>query len=165
MTKRIKILAATAAIALVGVIGLAGTSIAQRAFGSGWGGLGLARGLGAEQLLREVDTDRDGKITQAEIDRAVGSRLERFDGDRNGRLSLEEFTALWADLTRPVAVRAFQFLDPDGDAGVSRDELNERFSRVVARFDRNGDGALSVEDRRHGFGRDRREERGSRDRL
>lgn len=159
------ILAATAALALVGVGGFAGTSLAQRGygFGVGLGGFGPMRGLGAE-LLREVDADRDGRITQAEIDGAVNLRFERFDADKNGRLSLDEFAALWADLTRPVTVRAFQFMDADGDAAVTRAEVDERFSRLVARFDRNGDGALSMADRGRGGRQDGRGDRGPRER-
>lgn len=149
MTRRTKLLAGAAALALIGTIGFVATSTAQRAFAR-FGGGGFAGGFIAQELVRDLDADRDGRITQAEIDRAVAGRLERFDADKNGRLSLDEFTVLFADLTRPIAVRAFQFMDPDGDAAVTKSELDERFSRVVARFDRNGDGALSVEDRRFG---------------
>jgi hypothetical protein len=46
-------------------------------------------------------------------------------------------------------VRAFQFLDPDGDAAVAKTELEERFGSAVAHFDRNDDGVLSQDDRRH----------------
>lgn len=144
MQTRTKIIAAATAATVVAGLALAGQSVAQRVHG---GGMGMLRGFGAEQVLREVDTDRDGRITQAEIDAAVNARFTRFDADANGRLSLAEFGALWADITRPAAVRAFQFLDTDGDAAVTKAEVDERFGRVVQRFDRNGDGALSPQDR------------------
>lgn len=151
MNTRKTILTTAAVLAVVGTLGYAGASVAHRAYGGfGGGGLGMMRVLGGEQLLREIDADRDDKLTQAEIDRFVAGRLERFDADKNGRLSVEEFTALWADLTRPITVRAFQFLDPDGDGAVTKGELDDRFSRLVSRFDRNGDGVLSMEDRRRG---------------
>ena len=111
--------------------------------------------MGGEQIMREVDTNGDGRITQAEIDAAVNARFARFDADGNGRLSLEEFTALWADLTRPAMVRAFQFMDPNGDGNVTKAEVDEKTSRLVQRFDRNGDGALSMEDRGGRGGHDR----------
>lgn len=150
MQTRTKALTAAAAALVVGGLALAGPSLAQR------GAMGMMGGLGAEQLLREVDTDNDGRITQAEIDAAVNARFARFDADANGRLSLDEFTALWADITRPMAVRAFQFMDPNGDAGVTKAEVDEKTGRLVQRFDRNGDGVLSMQDRggRGGPGRD-----------
>ena len=153
MQTRIKLLAAATAVLVVGGLALAAPSLAQR------GAMGMMGGLGAEQLLREVDTDRDGRMTQAEIDAAVNARFTRFDADGNGRLSLDEFNALWADVTRPAAVRAFQFMDPNGDASVTKAEVEERTGRLVQRFDRNGDGALSMQDRGgrggpHGPGRE-----------
>ena len=155
MKTRTKILSATAAAVLIGGVAVAGQGMAQRMYhGRGMGMFGM---LGGEQLLREVDTNGDGRITQAEIDAAVNARFARFDANGDGRLSLDEFTALWADLTRPVTVRAFQFMDPNGDGSITKAEVDERFGRLVQRFDRNGDGALSMEDRggrggRHGDG-------------
>ena len=53
-------------------------------------------------------------------------------------------------------MRAFQFLDPDGDAVIAKEELTDRFGSVVARFDQNADGMLSPADRpHHGGGPDR----------
>ena len=87
---------------------------------------------------------------------SVAQRFAEFDASKDGKLSLEEFQALWADITRPVAVRAFQFLDPNGDAAVEKQELDERFGKVVSRFDRNDDGMLSPADRpQHRWGRHR----------
>ncbi len=153
MQTRTKVFIAATSALVVGGLALASPSLAQRVHR---GAMGLMGGFGAEQLLREVDTDRDGRITQAEIDAAVNARFARFDADGNGRLSLDEFNALWADVTRPAAVRAFQFMDPNGDASVTKAEIEERTGRLVQRFDRNGDGALSMQDRggRSGPGRE-----------
>jgi Ca2+-binding EF-hand superfamily protein len=136
---------ATATVAMVGGVFLAGSSFADR-LGSAHGMMG---GFGElrRELLKTVDTNDDGSISQDEINAAVDSRLTQFDADKDGSLSLSEFEALWADLTRPAAVRAFQFLDPDGSASVSKQELDERFGKIVDRFDRNGDGVLSKDDR------------------
>lgn len=158
MQTRTRIIAAASAVTVVAGLAFAGQSVAQRVHG----GMGMLRGLGAEQVLREVDTDRDGRITQAEIDAAVNARFARFDADSNGRLSLDEFGALWADITRPAAVRAFQLMDPDGDSAITKAEVDERFGRLVQRFDRNGDGALSPQDRgQRGRDQDRGHDRGA----
>lgn len=150
MRTRIKVLSAAAAAVVVAGVAVAGQGMAQRMHHGHYGmgrGMGMFGALGGEQLLREVDTNGDGRITQAEIDAAVNARFARFDANKDGRLSLDEFQALWADLTRPAMVRAFQFMDPDGDASITKAEVDERFGRLVQRFDRNGDGALSLEDR------------------
>jgi len=141
MTMKLKLLAAASVAAVLGLVAFSNPSLANRAY-AGFHGMRMMGGL-ATELLRDVDTDQNGKLTQQEIDGAVNGRYARFDGDKNGSLSLEEFTALWAELTRPVTVRAFQMLDPNGDAAVARAEVDERFARAVQRYDRNGDGALS----------------------
>ena len=84
-------------------------------------------GMLGHEMLQNVDTNNDGALSQEEINAAVNARFAEFDADKNGSLSLPEFEALWADITKPIAVRAFQFLDPDGDAAVAKAELDERF--------------------------------------
>jgi Ca2+-binding EF-hand superfamily protein len=101
-----------------------------------------------ERMLERFDTDKDGKLTQAEIDQAQSARLSKFDSDNNGVLSLNEFEQLWLESRRERMVRRFQRLDRDGDAGVTIEELSRRTSRLVERMDRNGDGEISREDRR-----------------
>jgi Ca2+-binding EF-hand superfamily protein len=147
MRDSVKIALATTALAVAGGLLLVGSSLAA----GGFGPMGHARMMGgfgpvAHEMLKSVDTNNDGALSQDEINAAVNARFAEFDADKNGALSLQEFEALWAEITKPMAVRAFQFLDPDGDAAVSKTELDERFGTVVSRFDRNGDGELSPAD-------------------
>jgi Ca2+-binding EF-hand superfamily protein len=151
MQRKTKIGLAALAAALAGAVAVAGTSYAGRGFG-GHGGAMMMMGP-AMELIRQIDTNSDMALSQGEIDAATNGRFDQFDADRNGQLSLDEFQGLWADITRPVAVRAFQFLDPNGDATVAKEEISQRFGSVVQHFDRNGDGALSRDDHRHGHGR------------
>lgn len=150
MKASVKMALATGAVAVAGGLFLAGSSLAEGGFGGHRFGMGGPGGHGAllHEMLAKVDTNTDGALSQEEIDGAVNARFAQFDADKNGDLSLQEFEALWADITRPMAVRAFQFLDPNGDAAVARSEIDERFGSVVARFDRNHDGVLNREDRR-----------------
>jgi EF hand len=104
------------------------------------------------QFLESADADSDGKVTQAEIDGARKSLIAKYDANGDGKLNLEEFDALFRELTRPVMVRTFQFLDPDGDGLLVEEELDRPASRIVEFLDRNGDGALSPEDRPSGSG-------------
>ncbi len=157
MRKSVKMALATSALAVAGGLFLVGTSFAERGF-PGPGGPGHMGHMGGpmggfggirQEMMKEVDTNGDGSISQDEINVAIDARFTAFDADKNGSLSLEEFEALWADITKPMAVRTFQFLDPNGDAAISKSELNDRFGNVVSRFDKNGDGALSPDDRPH----------------
>ncbi len=154
MRKSMKMALATSALAVAGGLFLFGSSYAERGFGGpgGHGPMGGPMGgFGAmqQEMLKGVDTNGDGALSQDEINAAIDARFTEFDADKNGSLSLEEFQALWAEITKPMSVRAFQFLDPNGDAQVSKSELNDRFGNMVARFDRNGDGMLSPDDHPH----------------
>jgi Ca2+-binding EF-hand superfamily protein len=51
-------------------------------------------------------------------------------------------------------VDRFQEHDDDGDGLVTVEEFAEPFDRVIVRFDRNGDGELTLDEVRH-RGRDR----------
>ena len=146
MKQSLKVALAASVLAIAGGVFLVGTSFAERGFGHHGG---MMRPL-AHEMLASVDANSDGALSQAEIDAAIDARFAEFDANKDTNLSLEEFQALWAEITKPVSVRAFQFLDPNGDASIAKAELDDRFGTLVAHFDRNDDGALSHEDRPHG---------------
>jgi Ca2+-binding EF-hand superfamily protein len=148
MRRSVKVALATSALAVAGGLFLVGSSFADRGPMGHMGMMGGGFGPIAHEMLKTVDANNDGALTQDEINAAVNSRFTEFDADKNGSLSLTEFEALWAEITKPMAVRAFQFLDPNGDAAVSKTEIDDRFDKVVSRFDRNGDGQLSPADHR-----------------
>ena len=102
------------------------------------------------RVFELADTDKDGKLTQEEIDTARTKRFESHDANGDGKLTLDEFTALFAEITAPATGRVFQVLDPDGDAAITMEEFEKPSAKVVEKFDRNGDGVLSRDDR--GFG-------------
>ncbi len=101
-----------------------------------------------ERLLERFDTDKDGKLTQAELDTARKTLLEKHDADKDGRLTIAEFEPLWLEFSKPRMVRNFQGLDRDGDSGVTTEEFLKPYADTVDRLDRNGDGAVSTDDRR-----------------
>ena len=94
MAFRIPRLAATALVATA-LLGTAGVALAQGWHG-GWGG----PGGGMDRLMETFDTNKDGKLTQAEVDAYRNDQLAKFDKDGNGELNLEEYQALWADAMR-----------------------------------------------------------------
>ena len=74
------------------------------------------------------------------------ARLQAFDSDGNGTLSLDEYQALWLDAMRERMVDRFQAHDDDGDGEVTVEEFGEERARLVERMDRDGDGALGPGD-------------------
>lgn len=174
MQRRAKMVIAAAAAGLFATAVVGGAVAANRGHGGGhgyhgmghggWGGGhhgmghggwrgGHHRGKGMRHMIKNFakryDADKDGKISQEEIDTNRSDWHKKFDADSNGTISLKEFEALWLEAKRQKMIRAFQRLDADGDAQLTIDEYKEPMSDVVERWDRNGDGVLSREDRRH----------------
>jgi hypothetical protein len=107
-------------------------------------------------MMESFDTNKDGKLTQAEIDAARRDRLAKFDSNKDGKLSLEEYQDLWLDAMRERMVDRFQRLDADGNAMVTVDEFGQPFEKMVQRRDRDGDGELTEADlRRRNHDKDR----------
>jgi len=68
---------------------------------------GGPHGPGGAGLIKQFDTNGDGKLTQQEVDSARQDRLTEFDADKNGALSLAEYQALWLDAMHRAMVRQF----------------------------------------------------------
>ena len=165
-TTKILLIAGTAAV--LGSAAIIGTVSAQGRGGDGWRGYhsgsmggdfmrgGGQRGDhmrgdfmgGGMAMMEQFDVNRDGNLTQEEIDQSRKDRLAKFDTNKDGKLSLQEFEPLWLDFTRRQMVRAFQRLDADGDATVTQDEYQGPTQHMVMRGDRNNDGHLNREDMR-----------------
>ena len=115
------------------------------------------QGLANITVIIGHENDGDGKLSQAEIDKVRNDRHAAHDGDSDGNLSLDEFAGVWHETTRPLTVRAFQMLDTDGNAVISRAEYDRPLANIVERLDRNDDGGLSMSDRwRHRRGAQKR---------
>ena len=143
MNKRTKI-AIAAGVAVIGGIALTTAGMARGGFGhhgGHWGG-----GERAMMLLDQLDANQDDKLTQAEIDEVLRSRLAGADVNGDGQLSLDEFQPLFVEIMRPRIVDGFQFLDADGDAALTLEEVNRPVARVVSRLDRNDDGEVTIEE-------------------
>ena len=175
MQKRTKLLLAGGAAAMLALGGLAGLAQADMEGGMGGGNCGMGMGMGmghgggrghgmmGRQMMERYDADKDGKVTQAEIDQNRQQWLAEADADKNGTLSLEEFKVLWLKGRNEMMVREFQFFDRDGNGQVTIDEYKGPMDDMVAGRDRNGDGALSSDDRpAQGEGRGWRHGRGER---
>lgn len=154
MRTRTKILTgAGAAVLLAGALS-AGVSVADDR-GHGWRGWHHGPGGGrAYEMFDNFDANGDGEVTAAEVEQVRNERFSQFDADGDGSLSLEEYQALWMDAMRERMVDRFQRHDDDGDAMVTAEEFAEPFGRIVRRLDRDGDGAVTMDEvREHVRGR------------
>ncbi len=151
MRTKTKTLTALAVAAALGGTALAGTSYAgHRDGGHGMGFLDEGPlAVSAMEMFDAADADGDGRLTQGEIDKLRNDLHAAHDADGDGNLDLEEFEGLWHETTRPLTVRAFQTLDTDGDAVVTRAEYDRPLAGIVEQLDRDRDGSLSMKDRWH----------------
>jgi Ca2+-binding EF-hand superfamily protein len=133
------------AAGFAGITALAGFAMAD--MDGGWHGRGHDRGKYWQNMFERYDTNKDGKVTQEEIDNNRQAWYAEFDLDKDGKLSLVEFEKLWLKARHRMMVREFQFFDTDGDGNVTILEYKGPLEDLVVERDRNNDGALSRADR------------------
>jgi Ca2+-binding EF-hand superfamily protein len=127
---------------LTAAMGLAftGTAFAER--GPENGGLIL-------QMFDAIDVDKDGKVTQAEIDTHRAARVTAADANGDGLMSADELAAMrLAEMTERAKTDAAEMitkLDSDGDGLLSAAEMATRpaSGKLFDRADTDDDGAIS----------------------
>jgi len=125
----------------------------------------FAAGAAAAQDSRfaRADTDRNGVLSRAEVDRGlpgIAPRFNEVDRNRDGNLSPDELRA-WS-ASRKAADRKgeggfaehFRRADANSDGALTRAEVDKALPRLGAKFDRidaNGDGKLTQDELRRYF--------------
>lgn len=94
------------------------------------------------------DADGDGQVTLEELTAHREARFAALDGNGDGQVTLEEFQAEAMARASERAAQMFERLDADGDGQLGRDALEAQNrgpspERVIARLDKNDDGAIS----------------------
>ena len=141
------------AVLALGVVAIGATAFADR------GGRHGFRGPGMQSMMERYDANKDGRLSQDEINTNRTTWHAEFDKDKSNDLSIAEFEALWLKARREEMVREYQRFDRDGDGKVTLQEYQEPLATLVASMDANNDGVLSKDDRemrrRHMRGDDR----------
>lgn len=132
----------------VAVLALAGAVFATATFGNeGPGGPGN-QGAMLLELFDSIDTDQDGKLTEAELEAHRAAMFAATDTNGDGLLSAEEISAhQMARMSEQMAERSarmIEYRDNNGDGSLSLAEMDAGpGQRHFARIDTDNDGAIS----------------------
>lgn len=105
-------------------------------------GPGPAHGRLAERLLSDFDLNHDGKITKAELDKALAQRFSEASGGA-AALSEAQFAKSHEKILRQHTDKTFHSLDWNGDGVLSLDEFRSPLRARFAMMDRDGTGTIS----------------------
>ena len=101
-----------------------------------------------EKSFNQLDGDKDGKLSVAEIEPRSEKYLFRLDQNADGSLTKEEIEAwLQKGLERRRDLMLADY-DADRDGAISRQELSTFVSAEFGKADKDGDGAISLEESR-----------------
>lgn len=145
MKRRTKIISVAA---IAGVTLAALTAGAYARYGGGWNGAGhFSKAVNRmEEVFDKHDLDKNGSVTEAEIQKLREQELAKYDVDKNGTLSLPEFQQWTFDYLKPTLAHGFQFVDDDASGEITLSEFAAPFSKMLSRHDVNNDGALTKEE-------------------
>jgi len=116
---------------------------------------------GSARMMKDADTDKDGRISRAEADAQRSKAFSELDEDGDGAVSRDLFVSrktdkimkrMSRDRIESRVGRHFDDIDQDSNKTLSWDEYNSRGQSRFDRNDRDNDGFISQgEGRRHGF--------------
>jgi hypothetical protein len=92
------------------------------------------------------DMNRDGTITCSEWKQYAVSLFKDADRDRDGILARQEFEAM-SRQDRLFTTIGFAYFDADGDGRITLPELADKPNPAFALLDKNGDCAISFNER------------------
>jgi Ca2+-binding EF-hand superfamily protein len=101
----------------------------------------------AKRLVRRFDQDRDGKITKEEFGRYARDRFARRDLNDDGRITAEDLPPGLQGRERRFWRRMRDDDRADARGGSSTlERMLRRSDRIFQRYDRNNDGAIDASD-------------------
>ncbi|NIK89930.1 hypothetical protein FHS83_003248 [Rhizomicrobium palustre] len=102
-------------------------------------GLERSSERGAERMLRNFDTNKDGRVTRAEMNNILGARFAAATRHQAG-MSIEQYIAARAAEFRPANEAMFHRLDWNGDGKLTLAEYVAPQHIRFVELDRNGQG-------------------------
>lgn len=137
------------ALGAVALTAVAGSIAIAAAPGGGHDGMA---GRGFIHLMEEMDADRSGAISLAEIEEFNAARAAAIDADGNGEVTVAEIQAHRDAQRQKRMAEHLAAMDSNGDGKVSVDELQAAANWRLARLDRDGDGSIERDEvgRHHG---------------
>ena len=95
------------------------------------------------QLLRLMDTDKNGTVSRAEFDNFMNKEFDSLDVNHDGQLDANELARLhWNYLSTQL----LPLMDKDHSGKVSRQEFMGFMNQEFDRLDTNHDGLLDVDE-------------------
>jgi Ca2+-binding EF-hand superfamily protein len=128
------------ALILASGLGIAGGALAQTATPPTPAPTNAAHSAAAR--LSRLDTNKDGKVTLAELVAAKTNRLHEFDANKDGVITQAEFEAGMKAQRQAHVAKLFERRDTDRDGRLSREE-SRMPERWFTRLDSNADGFLT----------------------
>jgi Ca2+-binding EF-hand superfamily protein len=118
--------------------------------------------MGPGMMFETLDADKDGNVTQAEIDAAKTARFAKADANADGKLDEAELLAqaqamqaehmaammerMQSEMPKRIAHMMID-LDTNADGFITPDEMqDDRMGKMFERLDANGDGSISTEE-------------------
>jgi EF hand len=141
---------ALAFLALSGAV--ASTAHAREGGGRHHGGGERAGGM--MPSLDQADADKNGEITLEEFTKVATERFTSADADKNGQLTVAEVSAEIQKMrTERMATRLIERLDGNGDGVLTADEAQSAQKKMFALLDKNDDGKIVQSERPRHMGR------------
>ncbi len=100
---------------------------------------------GAANFCARDDLNRDGKVTRAELDKALAQQFAAATRGGN-TLTREQFTQMQSARANRTSGRMFQRLDRDHSGTLTLEEFAAAQKRTFARLDRNNDGTITKDE-------------------
>ena len=129
-------------IAAVLALATAGAGTAALAYGGG------KYAVRAEAHFAEMDADKDGKVSAAEMRAYRAASFAKADANGDGKLSVEELDEARKAQRIERLQKMVLWLDSDGDGMLSVEEFDPRKGAMLSRMDADGDGSLTMEEMR-----------------
>ena len=135
-----------------GLVAVLTVSLAPSAFAATPGN--LAHAPDSAKIFSQLDTNRDGLLTQQELTDGGKLRFTKADNDKDGFLSQTELANQQLEKMRRHAARKsaemLERIDTNKDGQLGFDEMqaaaSTRIAKGFARVDKDNDGALSAEE-------------------